>query len=48
MNDWGAICWAEDFYEATNRKEMEIFDRVGGGDVRGLMYGFIATGDPRR
>ena len=33
VNDWGAICWAGgEFYEATNRKEMEIFDRVGGGD----------------
>ena len=27
---------------------MEIFDRVGGGDsfASGLIYGFIATGDP--
>ena len=49
VNDWGAICWADgNFYEATNRKEMEIFDRVGGGDsfASGLIYGFIATGDP--
>ena len=47
--DRGAICWAAgNFYEATNRKEMEIFDRVGGGDsfASGLIYGFIATGDP--
>ena len=29
-------------------EEMEIFDRVGGGDsfASGLIYGFIATGDP--
>ena len=49
VNDWGAICWADgNFYEATNRKEMEIFDRVGGGDsfASGLIYGFITTGDP--
>ena len=51
VNDWGAICWAGgEFYEATNRKEMEIFDRVGGGDsfASGLIYGFISTGDPQQ
>jgi len=51
VNDWGAICWAGgEFYEATNRKEMEIFDRVGGGDsfASGLIYGLIATGDPKQ
>ena len=39
-----------EFYEATNRKEMEIFDRVGGGDsfASGLIYGFISTGDPQQ
>ena len=32
-NDWGAICWAAGkFYEATQRPDLEIFDRVGGGD----------------
>jgi len=51
VNDWGAICWADGkFYEATNRKDMEILDRVGGGDsfASGLIYGFISTGDPQR
>ena len=51
VNDWGAICWAGgEFYEATNRREMEIFDRVGGGDsfASGLIYGFISTGDPQQ
>ena len=51
VNDWGAICWADgEFYEATNRKGMEILDRVGGGDsfASGLIYGFISTGDPQR
>src|SRR5664280_406593 len=29
-NDWGAICWADGkFYEAGQRKDMEILDRVG-------------------
>ena len=51
VNDWGAICWADGgFYEATNRQEMEIFDRVGGGDsfASGLIYGFISTRDPQQ
>lgn len=51
INDWGAICWAEgEFYEATMRENLEIFDRVGGGDsfASGLIYGLITTGDPRK
>ena len=51
INDWGAISWAGgEFYEATNRKDLEIFDRVGGGDsfASGLIYGFISTGDPQK
>src|SRR5664279_5110586 len=32
-NDWGAICWASDrFYQVPNREDLEILDRVGGGD----------------
>ena len=51
INDWGAICWADgSFYEATHRKNLEILDRVGGGDsfASGLIYGFLATGDPQQ
>jgi 2-dehydro-3-deoxygluconokinase len=47
-NDWGAICWAEGtFYEAARRNDLEIFDRVGGGDsfASGMIYGFL-TGRP--
>ena len=50
-NDWGAICWAGGkFYEAANRADLEILDRVGGGDsfASGLIYGFLATGDPQK
>lgn len=50
VNSWGAICWADgSFYEATLREDLEIFDRVGGGDsfASGLIYGFLKTGDPR-
>ena len=48
LNDWGAICWANgEFYEAVHRPNLEIFDRVGGGDsfASGLIYGLLETGD---
>lgn len=51
VNDWGAICWAGGkFYEATNREDLLILDRVGGGDsfASGLVYGFLAHGDPQK
>ena len=51
INDWGAICWAEGaFYEAPLRENLEILDRVGGGDsfASGLIYGFMTTGDPQK
>ncbi len=51
INDWGAICWAEGrFYEATPRPNLEILDRVGGGDsfASGLIYGLMTTGDPQK
>lgn len=50
-NDWGAICWANgQFYEATHRPDLEILDRVGGGDsfASGLVYGFLEWNDPAR
>ncbi len=50
-NDWGAICWADGrFYEAPNREDMEILDRVGGGDsfASGLIYGFLKFNDPQK
>jgi 2-dehydro-3-deoxygluconokinase len=50
VNDWGAICWhAGEFYEATHRPKLEIYDRVGGGDsfASGLAYGFLEFNDPR-
>jgi 2-dehydro-3-deoxygluconokinase len=43
-NDWGAICYSErQFYEAPRRDNLEILDRVGGGDsfASGLIYGFL-------
>ena len=49
VNDWGAVCWAGGtFYEAPFRENIEILDRVGGGDsfASGLIYGLMTTGDP--
>jgi 2-dehydro-3-deoxygluconokinase len=48
-NDWGAICYCDgNFFQATNSENLEILDRVGGGDsfASGLIYGFLAGKDP--
>lgn len=44
-NDWGAVCWTDGvLHEATRREDLEILDRVGGGDsfASGLIFGLIA------
>jgi 2-dehydro-3-deoxygluconokinase len=44
LNDWGAMCYyGGDFYQARVRENLEIYDRVGGGDsfASGLIYGFL-------
>jgi 2-dehydro-3-deoxygluconokinase len=49
-NDWGAICYCDGrFYEAPHRNDLEIYDRVGGGDsfASGLIYGFLAGKGPQ-
>jgi 2-dehydro-3-deoxygluconokinase len=49
-NDWGAIAWSDGkFYEATPRPDLEILDRVGGGDsfASGLIYGFLTNRGPQ-
>lgn len=49
-NDWGALAWVDGkFYEATNRVDLEILDRVGGGDsfASGFIYGLMELGDPQ-
>jgi len=48
INDWGAVCYSGgEFYQATTRENLEIFDRVGGGDsfASGLIYGFLSGKD---
>ncbi len=48
VNDWGAICWADGtVYKSKDYKDLEILDRVGGGDsfASGLIYGLMTTQD---
>jgi 2-dehydro-3-deoxygluconokinase len=44
-NDWGAVAWSpvDSFVRATDRKELAIMDRVGGGDsfASGLIFGLL-------
>ena len=50
INDWGAVCYTEGaFYQATTRENLEIYDRVGGGDsfASGLIYGFLTNKGPQ-
>jgi 2-dehydro-3-deoxygluconokinase len=49
-NDWGAICWCEGkFFQAPTRPDLEIYDRVGGGDsfASGLIYGLLSGKEPQ-
>ena len=49
LNDWGAICYADgQFNEAIMRPNLEIYDRVGGGDsfASGLIYGLMEGKTP--
>jgi 2-dehydro-3-deoxygluconokinase len=50
LNDWGAIAYAEGrFFSAPNRENLEIYDRVGGGDafVSGFIYALLTGKDPQ-
>jgi 2-dehydro-3-deoxygluconokinase len=50
INDWGAVCFCDgEFYQAPTRENLEIFDRVGGGDsfASGLIYGLLNGKGPR-
>ena len=49
VNGWGAIAYHDgQFYEVPQR-DVEILDRVGGGDsfASGFIYGFLADKDPQ-
>jgi 2-dehydro-3-deoxygluconokinase len=47
-NDWGAVAYSDgNFYHAANRENLEIYDRIGGGDsfASGLIYGLLSGRD---
>ncbi len=48
-NDWCALLWCDgEFHEARPMRELEVLDRVGGGDgfASGMIYGFLAGRPP--
>ena len=50
VNDWGAVCFHDgELYQATTRENLEIYDRVGGGDsfASGLIYGLMMDRGPQ-
>ena len=50
VNDWGAICYSDGkFYQAPVRENLEIYDRVGGGDsfASGLIFGLLRGNGPQ-
>jgi len=51
INDWAAIAWMDGrFYESRKYPDLEILDRVGGGDsfASGFIYGLMTAGDPQK
>ena len=50
LNDWSAVCYFNGaFYQATPREDLEIYDRIGGGDsfASGLIYGLLENKGPQ-
>ena len=50
-NDWAAIAWMDGkFYESRKYPELEVLDRVGGGDsfASGFIHGLMTTSDPQK
>ncbi|MDX6530715.1 MAG: 2-dehydro-3-deoxygluconokinase [Blastocatellia bacterium] len=50
INDWGAVCFCDgELHQAPTRENLEIFDRIGGGDsfASGLIYGFLTSKGPQ-
>jgi 2-dehydro-3-deoxygluconokinase len=50
INDWSAVCWVDgQFFDATPRPNLEILDRIGGGDsfASGLIYGLMTGRGPQ-
>src|ERR1035438_5784239 len=50
-NDWSAILWHDgQFYESRKYPDLEILDRVGGGDsfASGMQFGFLEFNDAQK
>ncbi len=50
VNDWSALLYYDgEIYESIGWKNLEIYDRVGGGDsfASGLIYGFLSGKTPQ-
>lgn len=49
VNGWGAICYHQGTFYEVPQREVEILDRVGGGDsfASGLIYGLLSGKDPQ-
>lgn len=50
VNDWSAVCYAGgELFRAPVRENLEILDRVGGGDsfASGLIFGFLTERGPQ-
>jgi 2-dehydro-3-deoxygluconokinase len=50
INDWGAVCYSGgELFKSTVREDLEVFDRVGGGDsfASGLIYGLLTERGPQ-
>jgi 2-dehydro-3-deoxygluconokinase len=47
VNGWGAICWHQGELHEVPQREVEILDRVGGGDsfASGFIYGLLSGKD---
>jgi 2-dehydro-3-deoxygluconokinase len=49
-NDWSAVLWHDgQFYESRAYPDLEILDRVGGGDsfASGVQFGFLQCNEAR-
>ena len=50
VNDWAAVCFHNgETYKSKVREDLEIYDRVGGGDsfASGLIFGFLTDKGPQ-
>lgn len=49
-NDWGAVLWSQgEVFESATRRNLDVFDRVGGGDAfaSGVIYALLQDKGPQ-